>query len=217
MPDNNLTFAKWLLTTYFRSLVRGYYHSKTGRFNNHHRQEKCADDVAGRWADGSVSKQIKKPGACAPGFGSNQFNLREEVIRRNRSFERAFRAGLAVNNYIITTTSRALGDFASRGQLDIRRQVVEDDGGGADFLVFQRPLVDRRVNLAEVVDAGIGLRGRTGFDEVRNRDRSQQADDGHHDHDFNQRETRITDVFRCLHFYLFFLCYMRRELHNGRV
>jgi hypothetical protein len=61
---------------------------------------------------------------------------------------------------------------------------------GADLTFFQGPLLFGCVNDAEVIDAGIGLRGLTGFHEVGNRDRSQEANDGHHDHDFNQRESR---------------------------
>ena len=63
------------------------------------------------------------------------------------------------------------------------------------FLFFQRPLFLRAINLAEVVDAGVRLCSRTSFHEVRNSDRRQQADDGHNDHDFYERETRLTGCF----------------------
>src|SRR5262245_39446244 len=59
----------------------------------------------------------------------------------------------------------------------------------ADLLLFERPGLLRAVNLLEVRDAGVLLARGPRFDEVRNRDRSQQADDGYHNHDFNQGET----------------------------
>ena len=47
------------------------------------------------------------------------------------------------------------------------------------------------INLPQVVDASVRLRGGARPDEVRDRDRRQQADDGHHDHDFHQREAGL--------------------------
>src|SRR5262249_13587590 len=44
------------------------------------------------------------------------------------------------------------------------------------------------INLLEVGDTGTALTGGAGLHEVGNRDRSQQTDDGHHDHDFNEGE-----------------------------
>ena len=94
---------------------------------------------------------------------------------------------------------------AVRGvQLDVGRQVGRIGDGITGLLaLFQRELVGRRINLAEVVDAGIALRGGTGFHEVRNRNGRQEADDGHDDHDFHQGETRFTDVFGLFHFVCF--------------
>ena len=47
------------------------------------------------------------------------------------------------------------------------------------------------VNLAEVVDAGVLLGGVAGPNEVRDGDGRQEANDGHHDHDFYEREARF--------------------------
>ncbi len=69
--------------------------------------------------------------------------------------------------------------------------------------VFQRPLLLGSINDAEVVDAGVGLRGLTSSHEVGNRDSRQQADNGDDDHDFNQRKAGFTDVFDCFHFLTF--------------
>ena len=67
------------------------------------------------------------------------------------------------------------------------------NGSRARALLFlQRPLLLRAVNLAEVVDTGVLLGGGTGFDEVGDRDRSEEADDGHDDHDFNEGEAGFT-------------------------
>ena len=60
---------------------------------------------------------------------------------------------------------------------------------------FQSPLLDGAINLTEVVDAHVLLRSRTRLQEVGNRDRSQEADNGHHNHDFHQRETHFAGRF----------------------
>ena len=104
---------------------------------------------------------------------------------------------------VIAATRRTSRQAARRVQLDVRRQVGgQRDGCTGLFALFQRELVGRRVNLAEVVDAGVGLRGGASFHEVRNRDGRQEADNGHDDHDFHQGETRFTDVFGLFHFCL---------------
>jgi len=148
------------------------------------------------------------PGACAPGWEDFLNRLREDVRRSHSAAERTGNLGRSTNRERgVRTTSRARGDLASGIQLDVRGQVRGQarsrEAGG--FAVFQRPLIFRSVDLAEVVDTSIGLRGRTGFHEVRNRDRSQQADDGHNNHDFNQGETRPTDVFVRFHLFTVFL------------
>ena len=56
------------------------------------------------------------------------------------------------------------------------------------FLGLQSPFLDRRINLAQMVDARIGLRHRARLDEIRNRNAGQQADDRDHNHDLNQRK-----------------------------
>ena len=125
------------------------------------------------------------------------------MLRINRGAERAGR-GRANRVAGVRTTGRAGRDQVRGVQLDVRGEVRgHRETGTGRFALFQRVLVGRRVQLAEVVDAGIGLRGGTGLHEVRNRDRRQQADDGHDNHDFNQRETRSADVFVRFHVLLF--------------
>ena len=53
----------------------------------------------------------------------------------------------------------------------------------------------RAVNLPQVVDACALLGLETGAHEVRDGNGRQQADDGHHDHDFHQRKTAGTGQF----------------------
>ena len=90
-----------------------------------------------------------------------------------------------------------IGASSRAGRIHFDVFVRTDQIGGdrtisGSFLVFQRPLLLRAINLAKVVYAGIFLSRRAGFHEVRNGDRGQQTDDGHHDHDFHQGETRLT-------------------------
>ena len=70
------------------------------------------------------------------------------------------------------------------------------------LIVFQSVLLDGGINLAEVVDAAIALRSGAGMDEVGNRDGRQEADDGHDDHDLNQREAAFWMISNFFHVFL---------------
>jgi len=131
--------------------------------------------------------------------------LRENV-GRSRSAERAaFLRRRTQGADRVGAVRRAGRNAASRVQLDVGRQVRrKTEGVTGGLVLFERELVGGRINLAKVVDAGIGLGLGTSFHEVRNRNRRQQADDGHDDHDFYQRETRFADVLVCFHFMSFF-------------
>ena len=121
------------------------------------------------------------------------------MVRGDDTGQRAGRRG-ANGRIAVAATSGASREAARRVQLDIRGQIAREvDRGTSGFALFQRELAGGRINLAQVVDASIGLRGGTGLHEVRNRDRSQQTDDGYNDHDFNQGETRLTEVLCHFH------------------
>ena len=92
--------------------------------------------------------------------------------------------------------------FAIRATSQVGLEVGANRDGCALLALFQGPLLLRGVNQAEVVDAGILLRGRAGFDEVGDRDGGQQTDDGDNDHDFNEGKTRLAINF-VLHIYDF--------------
>ena len=128
-----------------------------------------------------------------------------------RSAQRAERAGHRGDGpncaRRVSPASGTSRNAASRVQLDVRRQVTGQARSrtARGLAGFQRPLIGRRVNLAEVVDTGILLRGGTRFHKVRNRDRGQQTDNGHYNHDFYQREARLAEVLVRFHFLLIFL------------
>src|SRR5262249_10765294 len=84
------------------------------------------------------------------------------------------------------TTSRARNRV-----LQVRGHINFGDGRITRLLVFQRVLLDGAVDLAQVINASVLLRGRTSADEIRDGDRRQQTDDRNHDHNFNQREARL--------------------------
>jgi hypothetical protein len=131
--------------------------------------------------------------------------LREDVGRRGRGERAGHLGGVADRERGVSTTSRTRRNGAAGIQLDIGRQVGGQAGSRRTraFAGFQGPFIFRGVNLAEVVDASIGLRGGARFHKVRNRDRGQQTDDGDDNHDFNQRETRFTEVLIRFHFSIF--------------
>jgi hypothetical protein len=113
-----------------------------------------------------------------------------------------------------------LGQRAQRHDRARAAEVRYDVGGGRHragrFALFQGPLLLGRVNDAEIVDASIGLGGLTSFHEIRNRDSRQEADDGHNDHDFNQRKAGLTSIFDCFHF-IYFLFGAAVEQNGRRV
>ena len=125
------------------------------------------------------------------------------MVRRDGAAERAGRraanGGVGVGAASGTRRNAAIGI-----ELDVRRQGTRiGDGGTGGLAFFQRVFIGRRINLAEVVDTGIGLRGGARFHEVRDRDRGEEADDGHNDHDFDEREARFTDVLGRFHLLFF--------------
>src|SRR5258707_429848 len=104
----------------------------------------------GEFVDRNPERKQKSPGLSPRALVAVNFQLRESVGRGHTRAQCAGRAGVHFGS-TIGAVSRAAGDFFRRVQLDVNLQVVEADGVAVDFLVFQRPLVDRRVNLAEVV------------------------------------------------------------------
>ena len=124
-------------------------------------------------------------------------------MRRRERAQRATR--ICANRRAVIGSARRTSWQAARGiHFDIGREVIgEVNGVAGGFMLLQRKLAFRRIDLAEIVDAAIGLRSGTGFHEVRNRNCRQQTDDGHDNHDFHQCETSFTDLD--LFFYLFFL------------
>ena len=136
-------------------------------------------------------------------------------MRRNQGAQRASRRG-ANRSERVDTRRRARRNAARGVQLDVGREVGgQHNRVGGLFATFQSELVGRRVKLAEVVDAGVGLRLSTRFHEVRNRDGRQEADDGHDDHDFDEREARITEVFVSFHFTVSFFLTRREQTAGG--
>ena len=133
----------------------------------------------------------------------SQIKLRLIVTRRHSVAEVTGNLGSRTNRADgVSTTSGAARNRTSRVELDVGGQVRGQRGGRATrgLVLFQRPLINSGVDLAHVVNASIGLGRSTRFHEVRNRDGREQADDGHNDHDFNQREARLTGIFVLFHF-----------------
>ena len=94
----------------------------------------------------------------------------------------------------VRSARRAFGGRVDRSRAaaaEIAGQHTNRHCARAVLAVFQRPLLDRTVDQAQVVDASIFASGFTSFDEVRDRNRGQETDDCHHDHDFNEREARF--------------------------
>ena len=83
-----------------------------------------------------------------------------------------------------TGASRQGGAF----QVGQHGGVREGIGIRSRLLVFEGPLLHRAINLLEIGDAGVLLGRGARLHEVRDGDGREQTDDGHHDHDFHERE-----------------------------
>ena len=116
-------------------------------------------------------------------------SVRQLAHRRGRGVRDGIAAGKGLRRI-----QRAVGQHTRRPAAHVRLNLrpVRSQGSGRLGPGFQRPLLDGTVNLTEVVNARVLLRSRTRLQEVGNRDRSQKADNGHHDHNFHQCKTRFT-------------------------
>jgi len=116
-------------------------------------------------------------------------------VRANRGIARGLRIHFADRVGAAGGALHATGCCAVEHARATTAEVLGQRGADhvvrAVLAVFQRPLLDRTVDQAEVVDARIFASGFTSFDEVRDGDRGQETDDSHHDHDFNEREARL--------------------------
>ena len=109
-------------------------------------------------------------------------------MSRGQRAQGACRGRVHVVNYI-GAVSRARGECtAGTAATKIRLQHRVARSRRSALLLLEGPLLFRTIDLAQVVDASVGLRGGAGFHEVGNGDRRQEADDGHDDHDFNEGE-----------------------------
>jgi len=113
-------------------------------------------------------------------------------MSRSGSGERATHLrNIAYIGQRISAASRTLRNAVARIQFDVSRDGCDRAYWcAAGFSSFHCPFIDGGINLAEVVNACVGLRGGSGFHEIGDRNCSQQADNGHHNHDFHQCEAR---------------------------
>ena len=84
---------------------------------------------------------------------------------------------------------RAGRQGATAATTNVRLDVAGNRRSRGVGFVFQSPFLLGAVDLAEVVDARVLLRGRAGMHEVRDRDSGEEADNCDDNHDFNQGET----------------------------
>ena len=93
---------------------------------------------------------------------------------------------------------------ANNRVFQISTDVSEGYRVAGTLLVLECPLLNSAVNLAQVINAGVLLSRSTCSDEVGDRNRREQADNGHHDHDLHQRETAFAGC-SVFHFLLWFV------------
>jgi len=179
----------------------------------------CQPATASRenFAGSIINAIIKKARSLSlRAFESNLILLRQNMGVGGEGTQRASRS-IAHSSESVNAASRTWRKAGGRVQLDVGRQVgVQSNCITGLFAFFQREFIRGGVNLAQVVDASIHLRGGAGFHEVGNGDRRQQADNGHDNHDFHQGETCLAEGFSIFHFPFSFHL-MRREQINRRV
>lgn len=72
--------------------------------------------------------------------------------------------------------------------VDIHLQVIGGWLRGIALSVFQRPFVLGRIHLVKIADANVFLGRGARPNKIRDRNRRQQTDNGHNEHDFHERE-----------------------------
>ena len=82
---------------------------------------------------------------------------------------------------------------------NVKGDVCRSRGIAALFALFQCPLHFGGVNEAEVVEAGVALGSLPGLYKIGKGNRRQQADDGHNNHDFYEREARLAVFLNQFH------------------
>jgi len=117
----------------------------------------------------------------------------------------------------ISTADRAARNRIISVQFEVGCQVRCQTGSRVArfFPLFQCPFGDCAINLMQIVDASVSLRGGARVHKTGNGNRRQDTDNGHNDHDFHQREARHPSGFGSFHIKLTFS--VRRELRNRRV
>ena len=139
-------------------------------------------------------KKRRKAGSLAP--------LIRRLIRMRRGNRVPHRAGhLRVGSHRchrVIATRRTRRYRAAGVQPEIGGQIrrIVDRGPNAPAF-FNGKLRRRRINLPQVVDAGIGLGACPGRHEVGNRDRYQYADNRAYKHDLQQGEPAQMVFCRC--------------------
>jgi len=111
-----------------------------------------------------------------------------------------FQAGGFVLNSseVITISERMTAGRANDLVFQVAADVRELRLGIVGLLGFERPGLNRAIDLAQVVNAGIHLGGGASLYEVGDRDCGQEANDGHYNHDLHQGKACPWGCF-CLH------------------
>ena len=158
----------------------------------------CGVKVSARMVE--VAKRKRAWVLAKPFSVLRECRLRQDVIgdaaRGSGTGNFASRRGLHIANCIaggedLGRIQRAVRSRAAGATTEVGLDVSCPGRGRGGLFLFQGPFLLGTINLAQVVDAGVGLGRGTGMNEVGNRDGGQQTDDGHDDHDFDQGETRF--------------------------
>ena len=180
-----------------------------------HSFKRNEDNARSEFGDEAISKQ-KRLGRISQAF---VVKPEQSLLQRVSGQDLALRSrthridGIAVGE--VRRVNAVCGTAHTRGAArpaQIRTNIGLHWGGVGRLAGLQRPLLFGAVNLSQVVDTGILLGGRARFHEIGNRDRRQQPDDGHHDHDFHEREAQL-QVFLDLHILSFCLT---RGVNNAK-
>ena len=92
----------------------------------------------------------------------------------------------------VGSASRTGGKITRGIQPEVRPKRAKGIGGGAIKPVLRGVLLHGGIQLPKVIDASIRLGPGSDFQEIGNRNRRQQANNGHDNHDFHQREARLS-------------------------
>ena len=112
-------------------------------------------------------------------------------VGRIRRAERAGRGIRDRSPFGVNAAGGTRRQLTAAAQPQVRLQIAQQIGCIGRKLLIDREFLQRRLELPQVINTGVSLRGGAGLYEIRNSDRRQCADEGDYEHDLDECESGV--------------------------